>query len=226
VQDVPHRARSHRVTKTHDLAVDPAVTPRRVLPRQPDHQLPDQHRDTWASTSWSRLRRIGPVPRDQLPVPAQQRRRRHDPCREQFARQHPCERSQHQPVFRLQPRTTHLPTQHRHLMPTHEQFDILRRPTTTASHHQSEQRPENRIQRREEHPEIMPNHDQTTDPRFLSPTPSELSRNAPWAAGTDAVASSSGTTCGYQRATCGVTGLSPHQSNLSCRDALWSRLRR
>jgi hypothetical protein len=37
-------------------------------------------------------------------------------------------------------------------MPKHEQFDILRRPTTTASHHQSEQHPENRTQNREEHP--------------------------------------------------------------------------
>ena len=50
-----------------------------------------------------------------------------------------------------------MPTQHRHLMTQHEQFDILRRLATTPSHYQSEQHPEHHIQTREEHPAMMPN---------------------------------------------------------------------
>ena len=98
------------------------------------------------------LGRVGPAPSDQLPVPAQQRRRSHDSRPQHLARQHPCERGQQKPVPRLQPRTTHLPTQHRNLMPQHQQLEILPRLATTAGHHKREQHPEHRVQSGGQHP--------------------------------------------------------------------------
>ena len=59
------------------------------------------------------------MPSDQAPVPAQKGLRRHDPDSQQIARQHPGERRQHETVLRLQPRTSYLPAQHRHLMTQH-----------------------------------------------------------------------------------------------------------
>jgi len=127
LQDVPDRRRRNSVSEPSEFAMDAAVTPRRVLPGEPDRQLPDYHGDSGTSPNWLRLRRVSPVPSDQLSVPAQQRRRRHDPHTQQLARQQPRQRRKHHPVRRLQPRTTHLPAQHRHLMPKNKQLDILNR---------------------------------------------------------------------------------------------------
>src|SRR6266700_4028845 len=43
-QDVPHRRRSDSIAKSDEFAVDAAVTPRRVLPGEADHQSPDDGR--------------------------------------------------------------------------------------------------------------------------------------------------------------------------------------
>ena len=42
-------------------------------------------------------------------------------------------------------------TQHRHLMPQHQQLDIRHSRATTAGHHKREQHPEHRVQSREQH---------------------------------------------------------------------------
>jgi hypothetical protein len=91
------------------------------------------------------------MPGDQLPVPAQQRLRRDDPDPQHVTRQHPGERRQNKPVLRLQPRTSHLPSQHRHLVTQHQQFHVLRHLTTTTGHHQSQHDSEGRIDCAEEH---------------------------------------------------------------------------
>jgi hypothetical protein len=131
-QDVPHGRRSHPIAKPDEFAVDPAVTPPRVLLGEPDHQVAYDDRGTRATPGWFRPRQVGPVTRDQLPVPAQQRLRSHDPRPQHLARQHPGTRRQNQPVLRLQPRAGHLPPQHRHLMPQHQQLDVLRRLAATG----------------------------------------------------------------------------------------------
>jgi hypothetical protein len=87
-----------------------------------------------------------------LPVPAQQRRGSHDSRPQELARQHPCQRSEHEAILRLQPRTNHLPAQHRYLVSQHKQFDVLRRLATTAGGYEREQHPERRIHDREQHP--------------------------------------------------------------------------
>ena len=48
-QDVPHGRRSHPIAKPDEFAVDPAVTPRRVLPGEPDYQVAYDGRGTRAT---------------------------------------------------------------------------------------------------------------------------------------------------------------------------------
>jgi hypothetical protein len=96
------------------------------------------------------------MPGDQLPMPAQKGLRCHDPHAQQITREHPRQRGQHEPVPRLQPRTSHLPTQHRYLMTQHQQLNILRRLTTTTDHDESKQQPEARVRALNNTPTIMP----------------------------------------------------------------------
>ena len=52
VQDLPHRGRGDRVPELGQLALDPPVSPGRVLSRHPDDQRPD--RDPGGRPSWRR----------------------------------------------------------------------------------------------------------------------------------------------------------------------------
>jgi hypothetical protein len=74
------------------------MTPRRVLPREPDHQIADDGRCPWPTTGSGPLRRAGPMPSDRLSIPSQQRPGRHDPDSQQIARQHPRQRGQQKPL--------------------------------------------------------------------------------------------------------------------------------
>ena len=76
LQHPPHRRRTDPVAEAEQLALDPLVAPALVLPRH----LLDQHRDPGVSRRASSAAGIGPLPADQLPVPAQQRVRRHRPA--------------------------------------------------------------------------------------------------------------------------------------------------
>ena len=89
-------------------------------------------------------------------MPTKQRLRRHDPYPYEFSRQHPRQRGKNEAILRLQPRTTDLPAQHRHLVAKNEKFDVLRRLATPAGHDESEQHPEGRIQSTEQHQMILP----------------------------------------------------------------------
>jgi hypothetical protein len=61
------------------------VPPGRVLPGQPQHQSPDLQRHAWTATPvW-----VAPAAPNQVPVPAQQRGRLHEPPPPDWARQHP-----------------------------------------------------------------------------------------------------------------------------------------
>ncbi len=74
-QDPAHRRRRHRDAQLADLADDPDVTPSRVLPRQPDHEL-HHHRIQPTRAAFTGVR-ICPAAGYQVPVPTQQRRRCH-----------------------------------------------------------------------------------------------------------------------------------------------------
>jgi len=69
VGDLPNRAGRDPVAEPGQVALDPSVAPGRVLCRQPQHQQADLPVDWWATRPGVR---IGPMPGDQLPVPAKQ----------------------------------------------------------------------------------------------------------------------------------------------------------
>jgi hypothetical protein len=94
-------------------AAHPQVSPSRILPGHPHHQI-DNRRVQAAATPGGR---IGPPAGHQLPMPAQQSRRREQESSPPFAGQQPSQHRQHQPVLRCVPRSGDLPTHHHQLMP-------------------------------------------------------------------------------------------------------------
>ena len=102
-------------------------------------------------------------------MPTQQRCRAHDPARPQLPRQQPRQCRQQHSICRLQPRTTDLATQHRYLMPQHQQFDTFDRATTTPNGDQAKHRPHNGIHHRQHHQMIIPNAPRRPESRLWSP---------------------------------------------------------
>src|SRR5262245_61078617 len=74
-EDRPDRACRQLDSEPDQLSLDSAISPARVLLREPDDELADLGRLRRASGTPMRIR---PAPRDQLTVPAQKRRRRHE----------------------------------------------------------------------------------------------------------------------------------------------------
>ena len=169
-QDVPERGRSDTVAQTDQLPVYPAMTPARIVPSKPDNQSPDRDRDRRSTTRAAVNPPVGPPASDQLTMPTQHRRRTHDPSPPQTPRQQPTQRRDQQPILRLQPRTTDLPPQHHHLVPQHQQLDVLRGLTTTAQHNQAQPGPHEGVHDRQQHRSDHAEHPGPVPPRFLSPT--------------------------------------------------------
>ncbi len=74
-----------RLLTANVLAEDPAVSPGRVLVRQPQHQVADVRTGAWAPGPV----RVGPFACDQATVPGQQRARRDEPAGAQHGWQQP-----------------------------------------------------------------------------------------------------------------------------------------
>ena len=134
-QDRPYGGRCDRHAELRQLAMDPAVSPQRILLRQANHQAADA-RDR------RRTARLAPLARvlaaaSQFAVPCQERRGRHgENAGPAPARDTPCQRSEPHPVARLVPYPASVPAQHCVLMPEHEQLGILR---PVAAEHQDGQ---------------------------------------------------------------------------------------
>jgi hypothetical protein len=82
------------MAKAEQLALDPAVSPPRVLPGQLYDQIADLLWDGRASS----LARVGPFPSDQTTVPGEQGAWRHEPVSQQMLRQQSSQRSEHAAV--------------------------------------------------------------------------------------------------------------------------------
>lgn len=106
-EDVPHRAGRHPNTDPGELAADPLIAPSRVLSSQPQHRFPDVPPGGW--TAWT-FPSVGPSAGDQIPVPAQERRRRHEEHLPRRARQQPRQRRQQDTVCIIEIGTLHLTT--------------------------------------------------------------------------------------------------------------------
>lgn len=75
VKDLPHFAGRNTVAQADQFALYPAVSRGRVSGRDPEHQVTDLPRNGRPSCSRAG---VGPVPGDQLSVPAEQGRRGDD----------------------------------------------------------------------------------------------------------------------------------------------------
>jgi len=137
MQDLPHGARRHGDAEFRQFAVDPAVSPQRILLRQPNDQAGDA-RDCWRTAGLSPPARVVLSPR-QFAVPGQQRRGRN---REDFgpapAGDEPCQRGEPHPVSGLVPDPAGVAAQDRVLVPEHQRFSILRQVLTEYQDGQAE----------------------------------------------------------------------------------------
>ena len=150
-ENLPHGGRPDRHAEFHQFAVDPAVPPQRILPRQANDK---------ACNAWDRRRAAGLAPRarvvflrGQPAVPSQERRGRHgEHCNPAPARHAPCQRGEPHPVGRLVPHPASAPAQHRVLTPEHQQLSILRLVATAQQDDQAEHPTRQHVGDLEQHP--------------------------------------------------------------------------
>jgi hypothetical protein len=155
VQNLPDGGQRHGDAELQQFALDPAVAPQRILPRQAQHESLD--------TRGGR-RTAGPAPlahvvflRGQPAVPGQERRGRD---REYLgptpACHDPCQRREPSPVRRLVPHPADLPAQHRVLMPEHQHFGHCR-PVAAEQHDDQAKCPAGQhVDDLEQHPPSQP----------------------------------------------------------------------
>ena len=154
-QDLPHGGRRDRHAELRELAVDPAVSPQRILFRQADGKAGDARACRWASwlTPFARVILL----RRQPAVPGQQRRRRHG---EDFgpapARYKPRQRGEPGPVGRLIPHPVGVPPQYRVLMPEYQQLSILRQVAAEHQDGRAEHPARKHVGDLEQHPASQP----------------------------------------------------------------------
>ena len=137
MEDLPHGGRRHSDAEFRQLAVDPAVSPQRILLCQPNGKACDA-RDCWRTAGLTPPAHAVLPPR-QFAVPGQQRRGRN---REDFgpapAGDEPCQRCEPHPVCWLVPYPAGVAAQDRVLVPEHQQFSILRQVLTEYQDGQAE----------------------------------------------------------------------------------------
>jgi hypothetical protein len=155
MQNLPHRGRRDCHAEFRQLAVDPAVSPQRILPRQPDNN---------ASNAPDCRRTARPAPiacvvllRGQLAVPGQQRRGRDGvDLGPAAAGQEPCQRGEPHPVGRLVPHPADVAAQHRVLVPEHQQFSILCQVLAEHQDGKPEYAPRQLVDNLHQHPASQP----------------------------------------------------------------------
>jgi hypothetical protein len=125
-----------------------------VLARKPQHQLTNlsrQRRPT--APTW----RLSPLPAYQRAMPPQQRARSHQKLGTRGAWQLAgCGRNKC-PISRAELRPPDLAAQNLELVMEHQQLDVLHIQTTTATNKRPEQRPNSKVEEREDHAADPPN---------------------------------------------------------------------
>ena len=122
-QDVAHACRRDRDTELCALADDPEIAPPGVLTRkskdESDHIRIERVGGNRLAT------RVGPMPTNELPVPAQQRYWRHEEGCPTLTRQPSRQRCEYSAIGRGEPGSCYLAAQHRELMTKHRDLDVL-----------------------------------------------------------------------------------------------------
>ena len=101
-EQAPDRRRSHPDTELAQLTLHAHAAPARVLPGQPDDELPHVLIEWWSTGPAHPA--VRPLPPHELPVPAQERRRRHDERDPAFARDRSARHREEHPVHGPEPR--------------------------------------------------------------------------------------------------------------------------
>ena len=155
MQDLPHGGRRDHHAELGQFAVDPAVSPQRILLRQADDKAGDA-RVFRRAAGLAAIARVV-LARGQPAVPGQQRRWRHG---EDFgpapARYEPRQRGEPGPVGGLVPDPAGVPPQDRVLMPEHQQFSILRQVAAKDQDGQAEYPVRKQVDDLEKHPASQP----------------------------------------------------------------------
>jgi hypothetical protein len=149
----PDRARRDPHTELQQLARDPRIAPARVLARQPQDELTNATLNRWPS--WRTLR-LCPAATHQLPVPAEQRLRRHDHPLPASRREKPSKCREEGAIGCSERRPRLLPMEHRQLMPQNNEFDVLGELAALASDEQPQHRGEREVNEGKEHPPMLP----------------------------------------------------------------------
>ncbi len=151
-QQPAHGARRHTHAELQQFTRDPRVAPTWLLACEPQHELTHAIVDWRAAPASSRLRLLAP---NQLPVPTQQRLRRHYKRVSPPRRQYPGERSEKSTIGRPQRRSSRLPPEHEKLMTQHQKLEVLGELVASPSDQQLQDRRESEISERKEHPPIL-----------------------------------------------------------------------
>jgi hypothetical protein len=135
MRDLPHGGRRNCHAELHELAVDPPVSPHRILPCQANDKA--SYARACLRAPWPAALARVVLPCRQPAVPGQQRRGRNsEDTGPPPARYKPRQCGEPDPVTRLIPHPTDVPPQYRVLMPEHQQFSIFH---PVAAEHQDGQ---------------------------------------------------------------------------------------
>jgi len=151
MQDLPDGGRRDCHAELGQFAVDPAVSPQRILCREANDEAGD---------SGDRRRTAGPAPfarvvllRGQFAVPGQERRGRDgEDIGPAPAGHEPRQRGEPHPVGRLVPDPGGVPAQHRVLVPEHQQLSVLRQVLAGYQDSQAEYPADQQVDALEQHP--------------------------------------------------------------------------
>ncbi len=155
MQDLPDGGRRHSDAELHQLALDPAVAPQRVLPRQAQHQSLDTPGDRRTAGLAPPARVV--LSRCQPAVPGQERRGRDgEHLGPAPTRHNPGQRGEPGSVRWLVQHPADLPTQHGILMPKHQYLGRYRPVAAEQHYHQAEYPAGQRVDDLEQHPPSQP----------------------------------------------------------------------
>ena len=157
------------VAEFEQLALDPHVSPARVLPRHPHYQGGEDVVDRWPSGPV----RVGPPSAHEAAMPAQDRVRGDQAMAAQRAGQPPDEGGEHGPVRPVQARSRVGAAQHGDLVAQHEELDVLGGGRAAQQQDQPEHLPEDQVQQPQRHAGIMSDRRSplVSDPGTTSGTP-------------------------------------------------------
>lgn len=155
VQYLPDRRGAQAMTKPSQLAMDPPMSPLRILSGKPEHERPD--RSLSGRTPSLPTRGLVPLPGHEPTMPAEQRprsnRENHLPAR---AVHQSRQRGEPEPVGSLvTERPGQLPTNHNVLVPQHQKLRILGCLTAKQNHRNRQQLADHLVQQRNDHPNML-----------------------------------------------------------------------